>query len=379
MRIALLTNGIFPFQIGGIQKHSYYLAKQLANKGISVTVFCSDTGNSVNLNEYFSINELDHIEFQFFNFPAFFRFPGHYIISSYFFSKMIHEKIQEMNNFDWIYTQGFTSWYFLKNNPYQENVITNLHGLEMFQKSSGLIDFLRKLLLRTPAKQIIKNSNKQVSLGGKLSDILYRQGAKDGSVVELPNGIDDSWVLDESQLSERKDRKNRKRRFIFIGRYERRKGIEEFQMIINDTIDNLTYEVLFIGPIPINKRISHPGVKYMGEIRDSNIIKDSLTSSDVLVSPSYSEGMPTVILEAMARGCSIIATDVGANNTMVDEKNGWLIQGDIEKRLQQTLHKAVEAPDEKLYEMKKISVKRVKKNFTWEKVVDKMLKELRFV
>ena len=38
--------------------------------------------------------------------------------------------------------------------------------------------------------------------------------------------------------------------------------------------------------------------------------------------------MPTVILEAMACGCAIIATDVGAVKTMVNEKNGSLIKND---------------------------------------------------
>ena len=33
---------------------------------------------------------------------------------------------------------------------------------------------------------------------------------------------------------------------------------------------------------------------------------------DVLICPSYSEGMPNVIIEAAARGLAIIATNVGA-------------------------------------------------------------------
>ena len=41
--------------------------------------------------------------------------------------------------------------------------------------------------------------------------------------------------------------------------------------------------------------------------------------------PSYSEGMPNVIMEAMSRGLAIIATDVGAVSKLVDEENGWLI------------------------------------------------------
>lgn len=32
MKIALLTDGIFPYAMGGMQKHSYYLAKYFAQK-----------------------------------------------------------------------------------------------------------------------------------------------------------------------------------------------------------------------------------------------------------------------------------------------------------------------------------------------------------
>ena len=48
--------------------------------------------------------------------------------------------------------------------------------------------------------------------------------------------------------------------------------------------------------------------------------------------PSLSEGMPTVILEAMARGKAVIATDVGAVSELVSEENGVLIQaGSVEE------------------------------------------------
>ena len=53
--------------------------------------------------------------------------------------------------------------------------------------------------------------------------------------------------------------------------------------------------------------------------------KDIFDSCDVLICPSYSEGMPNVILEAMARGLAIIATDVGAISEMVDSTNGILM------------------------------------------------------
>ena len=97
---------------------------------------------------------------------------------------------------------------------------------------------------------------------------------------------------------------------------------------------------------------------------------------DILICPSYSEGMPTVILEAMARGCAIIATNVGANCTMIDNSNGWLIDGDIKSGLKSSLVEALSLPKNKLLNMKKESVNIVSKNFMWEKVIEKTIKKI---
>jgi glycosyltransferase involved in cell wall biosynthesis len=59
----------------------------------------------------------------------------------------------------------------------------------------------------------------------------------------------------------------------------------------------------------------NPGVHsvvYHGVVRDPKLLKKKLDACDVMLLPSLSEGMPTVVLEALARGLKVIATDVGA-------------------------------------------------------------------
>lgn len=375
MKIILLTNGIYPFVIGGMQKHSYYLTKNLAKQGIIVDVY--HPGNSmeeaVKLNEYFEKNELEYINFIEVPFPQLVKFPGHYIYASYLYSKELFKKIDGLNETSFIYAQGFTSWYFLKKYPFHTNLISNLHGLEMFQYTINLRNRLEQFLLKIPARTIIRKSNMQVSLGGKLTEILYDNGAKAQSVVELPNGIDASWIIDNVEKNNSKS----KIKFVFIGRYERRKGIQEFQEVILETIDALDYEVAFIGPIPNQVQISHPNVSYLGVIQDIELIKRHLLGADVLVCPSYSEGMPTVILEAMACGCAIIATDVGAVNTMVDDSNGWLIKGDIVTGLRAIIKTVMKISFKELVIKKKNSTDKVKNQFTWENVTAITIKQMK--
>lgn len=376
-RIAILTNGIYPYDIGGVQKHSYYLAKYFAKAKINVDVYHTFETKLVGLKieNYFETKELEYLKFKKVPFPKLLKFPGHYVYASYLYSKSLFLQLKRGEKYNCIYAQGFTSWYFFKKCPFQKNIISNLHGLEMFQKKINLKNRLEHLLLQIPAKKIIKNSYKQVSLGGYLSDILYQNGAIVNSVVVLPNGIDNSWIKEQANTDN--NFLNKRIKLIFIGRYERRKGIEEFHEVINRTIDLLNYEVQFIGPIPIEKQLKHANVNYLGAINKSDKIKKVLLDSDLLVCPSYSEGMPTVILEAMACGCAIIATDVGATNTMVNFENGWLIKEDIVIGLYNAIKESLNLSESQMRLMKKVSVDRVSNHFTWTKIINKTILALK--
>ena len=68
-------------------------------------------------------------------------------------------------------------------------------------------------------------------------------------------------------------------------------------------------------------------LRWHGVVRDPERIRKFYQDADVLVLSSYSEGMATVLLEAMQAGTPSIATDVGASREVViNEKTGWLIQ-----------------------------------------------------
>jgi glycosyltransferase involved in cell wall biosynthesis len=377
LKIALLTDGIYPYKIGGIQKHSYYLAKYFAKEKVTVDIYHPGINNNeqdIKFKDYFEVEELDFLNFITVPFPASIKFPGHYVYASYLYTKKLFKILEHEEEYNCIYGQGFTSWYFVRKKNFAENIISNLHGLEMFQNTINIKNRLEQLLLSIPANEIIRKSNRQISLGGKLTEILYNTGAKENSVIEIPNGIDQSWIIDNEDY--KKPLSKKRLRFVFIGRYERRKGIEELHEVVRKTIDQFNYEVQFIGPIPVEKQISHSNIHYMGLIQDSEVIKTGLLQADILVCPSYSEGMPTVILEAMACGCAIIATDVGAVNTMVDKHNGWLIEGDIEQGLEIAIKDALSIGFSELHEKKIASINRVKANFTWEHVITQTIAEI---
>jgi len=84
--------------------------------------------------------------------------------------------------------------------------------------------------------------------------------------------------------------------------------------------------------------------------------------SDIFVLPSYSEGLPLSILEAMAFGLPIIATDVGAISEVVKSKNGILIRPKDAEGLKKAIQKILDSPKRDEYMKNNIQV--IKENYT---------------
>ncbi|MCX6295596.1 MAG: glycosyltransferase family 4 protein [Bacteroidetes bacterium] len=375
MKIALLTDGVFPYVIGGMQKHSFYLAKYFALNKIEVDLYhtANDLSKADSL-DCFTSEEKKYIRSIVIPFPKLDRFPGHYIREMYAYSAAIFSKMKGNRPVDFIYVQGFCGMKLLENKDQIKIPIgVNFHGLEMFQKAANLRSKLEQFIFRKPVLRILKNADVVFSLGGKLTELMLLHGIPKEKISQISIGIDPSWIREEEIMQ------HSNMTFVFVGRYERRKGIEELMMVLNN-IKEQSFEFHFVGAIPVAKQLKAPHIHYWGNIADSSIIKDILKTSDVLVCPSYSEGMPTVILEAMASGLAIIASDVGAVSEQVNEANGILIQPGNNEALEQALLKMLKVSPDLLISMKRNSIAAIQKQFLWEEIIAKNISEIqRFI
>ncbi|OQX99794.1 MAG: hypothetical protein B6I24_01620 [Bacteroidetes bacterium 4572_128] len=176
-KICLLTDGIFPYVMGGMQKHSYYSAKYFARNEIFTDVyhFIPNDKKHLKLKDFFSEKELIFLNFHEIDFPKSIYFPGHYLYNSYIFSKNIFDiLIKNLKNVKLIYSQGFSAWYLLKNKTKINNSIkiaVNFHGLEMFQKTVNFKNLFENHLLKKPVLYNLNRSDFSISLGGKLKII----------------------------------------------------------------------------------------------------------------------------------------------------------------------------------------------------------------
>lgn len=200
------------------------------------------------------------------------------------------------------------------------------------------------------------------SYGGKITAIIKEIGVSTDKIMELPSGVEADVVANSVTGN------HTPTRFIFLGRYERRKGIEELNSAIK-SVTGKSFEFHFVGPIPGEKKITDSRVIYHGEIRDKEKLTGILRSCDVLVCPSWSEGMPNVILEAMANGLAVIATDVGATGVLVNNSCGWLIKNCEPVEISSAINSAVSLDLPALDALKQNALNRIRNEFTWDKLI----------
>jgi glycosyltransferase involved in cell wall biosynthesis len=189
--------------------------------------------------------------------------------------------------------------------------------------------------------------SRYVSLSSEITSEMKALGIPDHQIVTLPNGVD-TWRFhpvspSEKDLIRAKLQLNKKKIVTFIGQISRRKGIdvlikawkgviaecpEARLLIIGPTADQDIYctDHTFIETITrlIDDYKVQDHVAILGERQDVELY---LQASDVFVLPSQTEGMPNVLLEAMACGLPCIATRVsGTEDVITNGENGLLVE-----------------------------------------------------
>ena len=122
------------------------------------------------------------------------------------------------------------------------------------------------------------------------------------------------------------------RQILFLGWCIKTKGMEELLAAWEKlSLDYNDWQLKIIGPYNRNyidslkERYSFRNVTLCGEREHSEALK-MMNLADIFILPSYSEGFPNVILEAMGLGKAIVATNVGAIPEMLADKAGILIE-----------------------------------------------------
>lgn len=142
-------------------------------------------------------------------------------------------------------------------------------------------------------------------------------------------------------------------RFLLIARLLEDKGIREFARAAKALKDlDILAEFHLVGPVDTNPTgLSENTVKkwhddgilvWHGSLSD---VRPVISSAHVYVLPSYREGTPRSVLEAMSMGRPVITTDApGCRETVVDGINGFLVPVRESEAVADAMRKFIDSP-----------------------------------
>ena len=134
-----------------------------------------------------------------------------------------------------------------------------------------------------------------------------------------------------------------------------------------------TLHLVLVGTGPAEKELKEkygdiPNVHFLGWRED---VPQILRASDIFVLPSLREAFGLVLLEAMASGVIVVATDNGGTKDIIEHgKSGYLIPPANSERLVETIRTILTNPDQKL-DIEKTALERVKTHFTAKVMAEK--------
>lgn len=139
--------------------------------------------------------------------------------------------------------------------------------------------------------------------------------------------------------------------FLLIGRLLEAKGIKEYARaaaMLKEKWPNARFQLL--GPSETGPGCLAPAeiakldaIEYLGEASD---IRPWLGQAHVVVLPSWREGLPTALMEAMSAGRALVATDVpGCRDVVLDGENGFLAEAKNPEALAAAMEKFLLRPE----------------------------------
>ncbi|EMA63061.1 glycosyltransferase family 4 protein [Halorubrum lipolyticum] len=209
-------------------------------------------------------------------------------------------------------------------------IVHTVHGVPFADDRSA---FLNRFVLACE-RQAASYTDRIVTNADVIADDYLERGiGRRDQYTTVYSGVDLDAFADAEPAD---DLPGERPRIVMVGRLADGKGYEVLLDAV-ESLDSFEGSVCIVGDGPLYESLTT-------EIEDRELadqvcltgfrddIPCVLAASDVLVLPSFREGTPRVITEAMASGLPVVATDIaGIPEQIEDSENGYLIQtGDSE-------------------------------------------------
>lgn len=183
--------------------------------------------------------------------------------------------------------------------------------------------------------------------------------------------------VDTSLFRVEKPLSQRQQIVAYIGRLSKEKGVLEFVQAIKLLSGQDTIHFLIIGDGPAREQISHQLAKEQeaGKVKllawlPPHKVAIWLNEAKLLLIPSYTEGLPTILLETMSCGTPVLATPVGSIPQLIkDEKTGFILEDNSPESIARGIIRALNHA--KLEQIARNALQIIKEEYTYEAAVER--------
>ena len=367
----------FPPAKGGGEQYVYSLAKLQVKMGHEIYVITTDLMKEVPREVDRSLLKKELMDginvIRMMSFPTFLPVWGYG--SAFFGLKKVLDEIKP----DIVHTHSYGYFHsdmlarFRKKSKWK--LVLTSHG---FPPGRGIFRVVKDLYTKFLGTKNVNILDAAIALSEKDKKIFESLGARNSYVI--PNGIDLNMFENLPSRDIFRDKYGIKGRMILnVGRLEKIKGqkilIEAFPNIIKDFSDTM---LVIVGE-------DWGELKYLKEIVEDLNLKDNViftgsvpyekmpevySAADVFVLPSFHEGLPGTLLEAMACGLPIVTTDVGGMPEVLGNAGSIVKPEEVH-----LLAQAIKTPflNSKIKEQKTKLAKEKIKNYSWENISKRIL------
>jgi glycosyltransferase involved in cell wall biosynthesis len=226
---------------------------------------------------------------------------------------------------------------------------------------------------------IISSSDVVIAVSNSVRKHILSLGASPKKVIVIPNGVD----LEEFGLQSDVHKGNESN-IIFVGRLIPNKGLEYLvkaaEILVDEKVKRIKFKIVGDGPCrqQLEELVAKHGLsthfEFLGHVPR---VSDVLREGGIFVRPSLTEGMPLTVLEAMASGLPVIATNVGGTSEIIiHNETGILIEPGNVKQLAEAIKYLIESPNEALrlgQNARAFIEHYYKEKFSWDKAASRIL------
>ena len=262
--------------------------------------------------------------------------------SMMFFSLMfnsflwIRKKNPDLIIGSWAFPDGVAAYCIAK--LLGKKIILKVHGSDInVSANSKMVAFQIRFVSR--------HADSVLSVSKALKNKLIKLGVPESKVNVIYNGVDQQMfncIECTEDLPQRK--------LLYIGNLKREKGIFELLQAFSKILDTFqNVKLIYIGQGPmLNQLLAsvvdqnvQDSVEIIGQL-DHKYVPVYIKAASLVVLPSYYEGVPNVLLESMACGKPVVATEVGGiPEIIVEGKTGLLCQPRDIESLKKSLEKCL--------------------------------------